>query len=62
MHAALRDSPSPLTRSVEDYLKSIYHFSSHGGFAATTQIAGMLDVTRPSVSGMVKRLSEGWPH
>ena len=48
----------PLTRSVEDYLKAIYHLSSQGGFAATRDIAANLDVAPPSVSGMVKRLSE----
>jgi DtxR family Mn-dependent transcriptional regulator len=36
----------------------IYHLSSQGGFAATSDIAGSLDVSPPSVSGMVKRLSE----
>ena len=56
MHALLRDPP--LTRSVEDYLKVIYHLSSQGGFAATSDIAASLDVSPPSVSGMVKRLSE----
>jgi len=49
---------SPLTRSVEDYLKVIYHLSSQGGFAATSEIAAHLEVSAPSVSGMVKRLSE----
>jgi DtxR family transcriptional regulator, Mn-dependent transcriptional regulator len=58
MHATLRDATPPLTRSVEDYLKVIYHLSSQGGFAATTDIATMLEVAPPSVSGMVKRLSE----
>jgi DtxR family Mn-dependent transcriptional regulator len=56
MSALLRDAP--LTRSVEDYLKSIYHLSANGGFAATSDIAEMLAVAPPSVSGMVKRLSE----
>jgi DtxR family transcriptional regulator, Mn-dependent transcriptional regulator len=56
MHALL--SEPPLTRSVEDYLKAIYHLSSQGGFAATSDIAASLDVSPPSVSGMVKRLSE----
>src|SRR6058998_671560 len=56
MHALLREPP--LTRSVEDYLKVIYHLSSQGGFAATSDIAASLDVSPPSVSGMVKRLSE----
>src|SRR6266513_2148820 len=58
MQPALRDPNPPLTRSVEDYLKAIYHLSSQGGFAATSDIAAMLDVSSPSVSGMVKRLSE----
>jgi DtxR family Mn-dependent transcriptional regulator len=56
MHAVMRESP--LTRSVEDYLKAIYHLSSQGGFASTSDIAAHLDVSAPSVSGMVKRLSE----
>jgi len=56
MHALLREPP--LTRSVEDYLKVIYHLSSQGGFAATSDIADQLAVSPPSVSGMVKRLSE----
>lgn len=56
MYASMRESP--LTRSVEDYLKVIYHLSSQGGFAATSDIAAQLDVSAPSVSGMVKRLSE----
>src|SRR5438046_5568826 len=58
MHATLRDANPELTPSVEDYLKVIYHLSNQGGFAATSDIAAMLDVSPPSVSGMVKRLSE----
>jgi len=58
MHALLRDATPPLTRSVEDYLKAIYHLSNQGGFAATSDIAAMLAVAPPSVSGMVKRLSD----
>jgi DtxR family Mn-dependent transcriptional regulator len=56
MHALIGEPP--LTPSVEDYLKAIYHLSSQGGFAATRDIAGSLEVSPPSVSGMVKRLSE----
>ncbi|HXF95123.1 MAG TPA: metal-dependent transcriptional regulator [Gemmatimonadales bacterium] len=58
MHATLREVPQPLSRSVEDYLKVIYHLSSEGGFATTSDIAAMLALAPPSVSGMVKRLSE----
>jgi DtxR family transcriptional regulator, Mn-dependent transcriptional regulator len=47
-----------LTRSVEDYLKAIYRLSAQGGFASTSDIAALLDLSAPSVSGMVKRLSE----
>src|ERR1700752_2320289 len=58
MSALTRDANPPLTRSVEDYLKVIYHLSSQGGFATTSDIASKLDVAPPSVSGMVKRLSD----
>jgi DtxR family Mn-dependent transcriptional regulator len=47
-----------VTRSVEDYLKAIYRLSSGGLPATTSDIAGLLDLSPPSVSGMVKRLSE----
>lgn len=58
MHATLSHDPQPLSRSVEDYLKAIYHLSSEGGFAGTSDIAAILQVAPPSVSGMVKRLSD----
>jgi len=48
----------PLTRSVEDYLKAIYRLSPEGRPASTSEIAHLLDLSAPSVSGMVKRLSE----
>lgn len=47
-----------LTRSVEDYLKAIYHLSGAGTPAATSDIANLLDLAPASVTGMVKRLSE----
>ena len=58
MNSSVRNPSPPLTRSVEDYLKAIYHLSSQGGFATTSDIAAMLEVAPPSVSGMMKRLSE----
>jgi DtxR family Mn-dependent transcriptional regulator len=58
MNAAIRSPQPPLTRSVEDYLKSVFHLTSQGGFATTSDIAEMLEVAPPSVSGMMKRLSE----
>ena len=47
-----------LTRSIEDYLKAIYELEQDGSPAQTSAIAGVLEVAPPSVSGMVKRLSE----
>ncbi len=59
MNAIRSPQPPPsLTRSVEDYLKSVFHLTSQGGFATTSDIAEMLEVAPPSVSGMMKRLSE----
>ena len=46
-----------LTRSVEDYLKTIYRLSD-GRPAATSEIAQALDLSPASVSGMIKRLTE----
>ena len=54
----MRAPQPPLTRSVEDYLKSVFHLTGQGGFATTSDIAAMLEVAPPSVSGMMKRLSE----
>lgn len=56
MNAMLQEAP--LSRSVEDYLKTIYHLSSQGGFASTSDIAASLTVAPPSVSGMIRRLSD----
>jgi DtxR family Mn-dependent transcriptional regulator len=58
MNAAPRSADPQLTRSVEDYLKSVFHLTNQGGFATTSDIAEMLEVAPPSVSGMMKRLSE----
>jgi DtxR family Mn-dependent transcriptional regulator len=48
----------PLTRSVEDYLKTIYHLSHGGVPASTNDIAHAMELSPPSVSGMIKRLAE----
>ena len=50
--------PDTLTRSVEDYLKAIYQLSPEGRPASTSEIAGLLALSPPSVTGMIKRLSE----
>lgn len=51
-------SADALTRSVEDYLKAIYRLSGAGQPASTSDIAELLALSAPSVSGMVRRLSE----
>lgn len=48
----------PLSRSTEDYLKTIYKLEAQSGAAMTSAIADALEIAPPSVSGMVKRLSE----
>src|ERR1044072_3627319 len=58
MNALRSPEPPTLTRSVEDYLKSVFHLTSQGGFATTSDIAAMLAVAPPSGSGMMKRLAE----
>ena len=46
------------TPAVEDYLKAIYKLSHEAAAASTSSIAGRLGVAAPSVTGMLKRLSE----
>ncbi len=52
------DIKAGYSRSTEDYLKAIYELAAHGGSAQTSAIAEALEVAPPSVSGMVKRLSQ----
>jgi len=47
-----------ITRSVEDYLKSIFLLEAKGQPASTSDIAEHLELSAPSVSGMIKRLSD----
>jgi DtxR family Mn-dependent transcriptional regulator len=47
-----------LTGSVEDYLKVIFELEAGAGLAGTNEIAAALRFAPPSVSGMVRRLSE----
>ena len=52
-------SPSTgFSRSTEDYLKAIYELETPEAPAQTSAIAGALDVAPPSVTSMVKKLSE----
>ncbi len=47
-----------MSPSTEDYLKAIYELEVGGRAAQTGAIAEALEIAPPSVSGMVKRLSE----
>ena len=58
MAAAAASGQELLTRSVEDYLKTIYLLSQGGEPASTNDIAHQLGLSAPSVSGMIKRLAE----
>jgi len=48
----------PLTRSVEDYLKTIYSLSAESEAASTSAIAERLGIASGSVTGMLKRLAD----
>jgi DtxR family transcriptional regulator, Mn-dependent transcriptional regulator len=47
-----------ITAAMEDYLKVIYRLSEDGQRATTQAISERLNVAAPSVTGMIKRLSE----
>ena len=50
-----------LSRSVEDYLKYIYHLQLEGSKVNTSSLAGILNISPASVSEMVGKLSKlGW--
>ena len=46
-----------LTESVENYLTAILRLEDQGEAATTSLLADRLEVARPSVSGMLKRLA-----
>ena len=46
------------SESVEDYLKAIFKLERHGQWVATSHIAERLQISAPSVSRMLKKLSE----
>ena len=56
MNPTSRSPEPPLTRSVEDYLKSVFHLTSQGGFASTSDIAEMLEVAPPSQEALERWL------
>ncbi len=46
-----------LTESVENYLTAILRLEDQGAAATTSELADRLEVARPSVTGMLKRLA-----
>jgi DtxR family Mn-dependent transcriptional regulator len=55
--AVAAPSAPTLTEPVEDYLKAMYELELRHGVAATSDVAGALDVAPASVTGMVRRLA-----
>jgi DtxR family transcriptional regulator, Mn-dependent transcriptional regulator len=47
-----------LTVAVQDYAKAIYTLESRHGAASTNELAALLEVRPPSVSGMLRKLSD----
>ena len=50
-----------LTDSIQDYLKSIYELTENGESASTNALARKLNVSAPSVTGMVQKLASSKP-
>jgi len=47
-----------LTESAEDYLECISNLRARNGYASVSDVADALDLIRPSVSIMIKRLAD----
>ena len=52
---------SSLTISIQDYLKHIYELTESGEVASTTALAKKLNVSAPSVTGMIQKLASSKP-
>src|SRR5512147_2380240 len=50
-----------LTISIQDYLKSIYELTENGENASTNALARKLNVSAPSVTGMIQKLASAKP-
>lgn len=50
-----------LTISIQDYLKNIYELTESGEAASTNALAKKLNISAPSVTGMVQRLASAKP-
>jgi DtxR family Mn-dependent transcriptional regulator len=50
-----------LTISIQDYLKNIYELTENGETASTNALARKLNVSAPSVTGMIQKLASAKP-
>ena len=50
-----------LTISIQDYLKNIYELTENGESASTNALAKKLNISAPSVTGMVQKLASAKP-
>src|SRR6188474_2513458 len=50
-----------LTISIQDYLKNIYELTEEGEVDSTTALAKKLNISAPSVTGMVQKLASAKP-
>jgi DtxR family Mn-dependent transcriptional regulator len=50
-----------LTISIQDYLKNIYELTENGETASTNDLARKLNISAPSVTGMVQKLASSKP-
>jgi DtxR family Mn-dependent transcriptional regulator len=50
-----------LTISIQDYLKNIYELTENGEAASTNALARKLNISAPSVTGMVQKLASAKP-
>ena len=51
----------PATQSTQDYLKSIYELTETGESASTNALAAKLNISAPSVTGMIQKLATEKP-
>ena len=50
-----------LTISIQDYLKNIYELTENGEVASTNALARKLNISAPSVTGMIQKLASSKP-
>lgn len=50
-----------LTISIQDYLKNIYELTENGETASTNALAKKLNISAPSVTGMIQKLASAKP-